>query len=511
MKKLKEYKDILEKNNLLAEYHGEPEQLEAIVNDVSYNSMQVKQGTLFICKGANFKAQYLIDAIEKGAVCYVAEKGSYEALSDIEDVRTGHTPCFVVNDMRAAISKLSAFFFDESWNSKLKITGITGTKGKSTTATMIKSILDAYMGRETGFSSGIYTYDGMHREKAKKLTTPETIELHRILDGAAQNGCGYLTMEVSSQALKYDRTLDLKFDISAFLNISEDHISDAEHKDMEDYFSAKLRIFDQSRAACVNLDMDKAYLPHVLERAEKQCEKVITFGFDESADIRGLEVSELPGRIKMKVSIYGEEDDFVINIGGSYNSSNALAAIAAATEAGIPRQYIHEGLDKVRVLGRMELYTIPEKNVDIIVDYAHNKMSYEVLFDYVHRHYSDRKVGFLFGCVGGKAFNRRKEAGEIAEKNADFIVITEIDPGKEDINKICNDILDNIEHKEKADIVTDRDEAVRFAINKAENIQNCVLVLAGCGSEAYIKRGTQFVEFATDGERVQKYLDERKK
>ena len=157
----------------------------------------------------------------------------------------------------------------------------------------------------------------------------------------------------------------------------------------------------------------------------------------------------------------------------------------------------------------MELYTIPEKSVDIIVDYAHNKMSYEALFDYVHRTYPDRKVGFVFGCVGEKAFNRRKEAGEVAEKNADFIVITELDPGKEDINKICSEVLDHIDHKEKARIITDRDEAVEAALKTADELGNCVVVLAGCGTGGHIKRKEGLMEFATDGERVQKYLEER--
>ena len=139
------------------------------------------------------------------------------------------------------------------------------------------------------------------------------------------------------------------------------------------------------------------------------------------------------------------------------------------------------------------------------MDYAHNKMSYQVLFDYVKKQYPDRKVGFVFGCVGGKAFNRRKEAGEIAEKYADFVVITELDPGMEDINKICGEILSYIDHKEKAEIITDRDTAVYTALKKAEGMENCVLVLAG-GSDAYMKRGNKVYPSDTDGERVQKFL-----
>ena len=313
-------------------------------------------------------------------------------------------------------------------------------------------------------------------------------------------------MEVSSQGLKYDRVADLHYEVCGFLNISEDHISEAEHSDMEDYFTSKLKIFDRSRIACVNLDLDKTYLPRVLAAAQASCEKTVTFGFDSAAEVQGLAVEEGPGYIVVKAVLDGREEAFRVNIGGGYNGSNALAAIAVCRQLGVPIETIREGLAHVKVAGRMETYTL-DRNVDVIVDCAHNKMSYEALFDYVHHHYPQCKVGFVFGCVGGKAFNRRQEAGEIADANADFIIITERDPGKEDVQKICEEILAHVAHKEKAQIITDRDAAVRTALDKAEALGDCVLILAGCGSDAYVKRGTRLVEFATDGERVQKYLE----
>ena len=495
----------LQSCGLVEECSADQAQMLQEIEYISFDSKDIRKNTLFICKGAHFSPRYLQDAVLSGAVAYISE-------TPYDPGEAGAVPHIIVSDIRAAMAQIAGIFYDNIWQ-KLHMIGITGTKGKSTTATMLKSILDIHRGREIGFSSGIYTYDGEHREKARKLTTPETIELHRILDGCVRNDCGYLVMEVSSQALKYDRTLDLNFEVCGFLNISEDHISAAEHKDMEDYFTSKLKIFRQSRIACVNVDMDPAYLGRVLETAQSECEKVVTFGFGQDAAVRGLRVEEVPGKIILEAAFDADgkscKEKFTVNIGGAYNASNALMAIAAALELGVPVDTIRQGLEQVKVAGRMELYTIPKKSVDIIVDCAHNKMSYEALFDYVHHHYPDRKVGFLFGCVGDKAFNRRKEAGEIADKNADFIVITERDPGKEDVNKICNEILENIEHKEKARIITDRDRAVRTALETAEELGNCVVILAGCGSDAYVKRGTSFVEFATDGERVQEYLQGR--
>ncbi len=510
MKKLSEYLKMLSELGICAGDNSISADFDIEIKDVSYNSKKARQGTLFICKGAGFRQEYLMDAIEKGAAAFVCEAGSKVSRAWSEDPELGAIPHIVVTDMRRAISKISALFFDRSWD-KIKLIGVTGTKGKSTTTSMIKSILDIHCGREIGFSSGIYTYDGARREKAHKLTTPETIELHRILDGCVKNGCEYLAMEVSSQALKYDRTLDLNFEVCAFTNISRDHISEAEHRDMEDYFTSKLKIFRQSKIGCVNLDMDSQYMSRALDFAEENCEKIVTFGMNEAGarkpDICGISVEEMPGYLILKASVFGKEEEFRVNIGGEYNAYNALCAIAVTASLGVPTETIRQGLEKVRVMGRMETYSLKD-GVDVIVDYAHNKMSYQVLFDYVKKQYPERKVGFVFGCVGGKAFNRRKEAGEIAEKYADFVIITELDPGMEDINKICSEILSYIDHKEKAEIITDRDTAVYTALKKAEGMENCVLVLAG-GSDAYMKRGNKIYPSDTDGERVQKYLQNR--
>ena len=469
------------------------------VSYISYNSLDVKPGTLFICKGANFKEEYLQDAVKKGAICCLSER---------EYPNTG-IPCLLTKSMRRAMSEVSGFFFDEIWNERLIMMGITGTKGKSTTATFVKAIMDDYCrsigDKEIGFLSGIYTYDGNRKVKAKKMTTPETVELHRHLAACVENGCRYLVMETSSQALKYDRTAALDYKVGAFLNISEDHISDREHPDIEDYFQAKLKIFAQSQIACVNMELDDRYLSRVLYEAERQCGKVITFGRTEGADYYGHNVTSTPSRLEFDVDWEGGTEHIIVSIGGYYNASNALAAIAMTRALGVPFENIRSGLANVKVAGRMELYQMQNKHVDVIVDYAHNKLSYQTLFENVKKLYPDRKILLVFGCHGNKAYNRRKDLGELANLYADRIVLTEQDPGTESVRDICDQIMQHIDPDKPVTVIEDRGEAIRAACEMVDD--NWVMVIAGNGADGYQKRGLTYVELPTDGERVQEYID----
>ena len=268
---LSEYIEILKKEKIYVEDNLTDNLKESIVEIFTYDSRAVKNNTLFLCKGANFKKEFLDSALENGAIAYVSEV-TYK-----EDGK----PFIIVSNIRKAIAVLSAFYTNYP-EKEINMIGITGTKGKSTTTYYIKYILDEYMKdlnkKDTAVISSIDTYDGITREESV-LTTPEALELHQHIRNAVDSGMENLVMEVCSQALKTDRTDGIQYKYGIFLNISEDHISNIEHKNYEEYITSKLKLFDQTDVAIINLNTDD--LDRVLNAAKKT-KKIITFGTTEN-------------------------------------------------------------------------------------------------------------------------------------------------------------------------------------------------------------------------------------
>lgn len=487
------YIDALSDAELLSSYKLINDTLA--IEHITYDSTQAAPYTMFTCKGAAFKKDYLDDAVDSGIACYISEK-----------IYDTNVPCnyIIVSDIRKAMTVVADMFYDSAYK-KLNLIGITGTKGKSTTAYYIKYIIDEYMQnilkKPCGISSSIDTYDGKIMEESH-LTTPEAYELHKHFDNAVSSGLSYYVMEVSSQALKYDRVLGILFDIAIFLNISEDHISPIEHCDFEDYFSSKLKIFEQAKTAVVSLSSE--HIDRVLS-ASNATERLITFGFDSHADYFCYGVEKISNETRFKVKTNSFDEEFALTMPGLFNVENAVAAIVVAVLYDIPLEFIKRGLYKARSSGRMEIFTSEDRSVLAVVDYAHNKLSFEALYKSTVLEYPGRKIITVFGCPGGKAYNRRIELGELAGKYSSKVYLTMEDPAFEDVHDISLDISKHIQGGScECHIIDDRGEAIRAAILNAE--PNSIILITGKGNETRQKIGSEYTPCKTDIEFAKEYL-----
>lgn len=485
----------LETNNLLIPTSCAVEAAEVLVKKVSYNSNEVTENTLFVCKGAGFKEEYLDMAIAKGAVAYISERDYYKDI-----------PCILVSNAREALSLVARMYYNNP-QQNLKLIGITGTKGKTTTASFIKCILDEYSRAKQLPEAAIITTDSVFDGKnriSSNLTTPESLELQKYIYHAVNHNTPYMVVEVSSQALKYGRVHGVYFDVGVFLNISEDHISPIEHADFDDYFSSKLKLFNNCGTACVNLNSDE--IAKVLAAAQ-QADRVITFGVGQAADVYGYNILDdgFAPVFYAKTKLFNKK--FNLRISGTFNIENALAAIAVAYSLGIPEQYIYAGLSRAKVHGRMDKHVSKDGEKVVIVDYAHNKLSFNKLYDAVQKQYPGRQVITVFGCPGEKAISRRKDLGIIAGLRSDKIILTMEDPGTEDIREICEEIAQYVrQNNDNYEIVEDRGEAIRRAILLPE--PNTVVLITGKGDERYQRIGKKTIKYPSDVDHAIKFLAE---
>ena len=498
---------VLEKRGLLrepflckyekgsSEYKNEDPEVKWLTCD----SRTVVPGTLFICKGAAFRPEYLLQAVEQGCVAYISEQKM-----KVEGTVRG----LVVTDIRKAMAVVSAAFFGYQPGNPI-LTGITGTKGKTTTAWYLKAMLDAWEkekgGRETGLISTVENYDGKKHEDAV-MTTPEAPVIHEMLASARENQVSYLTMEVYSQALKYRRVKELRFQVGIFLNISEDHISPVEHEDFEDYFSAKLSIFRQTETACINLDSDYR---EQIQIAAQRAGRVVTFGKDSRADIRCSAVRIEKGRISFRVTCDRFPQRFYLGMRGRFNVENAMAAIAAAYVYGVPVSCMKQALEETKVPGRMETFYSRDGKICGVVDFAHNRLSFEKLFDAACREYGEYgRIITVFGCPGGKALNRRRELGILAGRFSDFVCITSDDPGMECQEEIAGEVKRYVELTGcPCKSIADRKEAIRYAVELARESREKTLILAlGRGSEKFQKIGRRAYACPTDSQMMREQL-----
>ena len=492
---IKQAVELLEQDGLLVGYDCPPQLLEHRFSHLSYSSADVTPDTFFICKGATFKEEYLRDAIAKGAGVYLAQS-LYEGVD---------CPPILVSDIRKAMRLVSIAFYQKAYRN-FRVVGLTGTKGKTTTTYFMKNILDAFCRRnpqlcaaqKSAVLSTVEVDTGIEHHEAH-LTTPESPDLQRYFAQTRDSGLPFLTMEVSSQAYKLSRVYGMDFDIGMFLNIGEDHIGPLEHTDFEDYFSCKLQLMEHCRTAIVNREMDHAQ--RVLEHARAHAQRVLTFGKLETADLddddcwilRDIQKEEQGFTFTTSHGL--AQDSWRIRMAGRFNVENALAAILAAKALGVDDQSIREGLLQNEVQGRMNLFE--KDGVTVLVDYAHNFLSFQKLYESLKADYPGQRIVVVVGCPGGKAQLRRRDIGTLSGQNADYLYLTAEDPQFEDVRSICEEIASFVKpYGTPYEIIEDRAQAVEKAITTAQ--KGDVIVLAAKGEEVYQKVRGEYVYYESD-------------
>lgn len=450
--------------------------LDLDITNINSDSRKITKNGLFIAiSGFSLDgAKFIPAALENGAIAIVVEDSMN--LSDLnisEDITI-----ITVKNTRKALALISCAFYDHPSKS-FKLIGITGTKGKTTTTFMIKSILEQ-KGLKVGLIGGVAVYIGKEKLEDADRTTPESITIQEYFAKMRDAGVDAVVMEVSSQALKLDRVTGCNFDLCLFTNFSEDHISPKEHPDIEDYFNSKLKIFDICKNGYINVDDEKVKTITTLRKSSD----IKTYGINDFSDIKAIpnSIEYTNTYVSFDLSLKEKISNIKVFVPGKFSIYNALAAICVASEFDISFEHIQNGFNNLQVPGRSEL--VPNSmGVAIIIDYAHSPASLENILTAVKGYVKGNLIS-VFGCGGDRDPLKRPIMGEISGNIADYTIITTDNPRTEDPVAIVSQIEDGIKKTSgKYEVIVDRKEAIKAAILKAT--PNDIVVLAGKGHETY--------------------------
>ncbi len=447
---------------------------ELEIKSVQNNSKKVKPGSLFIAvKGYDFDGhQFVEEAIQNGAIAVMLDISA-----DLKSIRLPKGMTVILTDhTRVALAKVACNFYKNP-SKYFKLIGVTGTKGKTTTTYMIKSILEK-AGYKVGLIGTIANYIGEDQISESTRTTPESLELQQLFYKMAVAKVDYVVMEVSSQSLKLHRVDGTHFDMAVFTNFSKDHISLKEHADMDDYFHSKLKLFQMTPKGFANSDDFKC---ERLMYQAKNCD-FKTYSVDNGSNLIAKDITITNSSVDFKVKLGQKNERVKVNIPGRYSVYNSLAAISIAISIGIDAEKIKEGLLEIVIPGRNEL--VPnEKELTIMIDYAHTAESLENLLNSV-KAYTQGRIICVFGCGGDRDKTKRPEMGEVAGRLADFSIVTTDNPRTEEPEEIIADIEKGItKTKGNYKIIVDRKEAIKEAIDMAN--KRDIVILAGKGHETY--------------------------
>lgn len=458
-----------EKNQFI----GDTTLLDTPIVDLCYDARKAQSGMVFFAlQGRTLDGSlYIPQAYKNGSRIFVAEK--------IVDVPKG---CLlvVVPNARKALSYASHMFINKP-SERVKVIGVTGTKGKTTTTTLLYKIVS-----QSGLTSGVIGTNGayfLNHHIPTSNTTPESYDIHKILNVMANHGVTTCFIEVSSQGLMMHRVDDVAFEIGVFTNMAHDHISDLEHPTFEDYLYWKTHLFTLTRKALVN--NDDTYVnaftthPHL---------EIYTYAIEKEAVFKAENVAlTFEG---MTFELNGKH--IVLNVPGKFNVYNALVVLGVCQLLGGNMDKCCELLASTSVSGRMERIE-NSKGVMAILDYAHNGFALENVLKTLQQYAYNRLI-VLFGSIGERSQNRRLELGNVVAKYADVAIVTSDNPGKEDPKAIIDDILVAFEGFDGCVYTfVDRQQAIQYAASMVQ--ENDIIVFAGKGHEKYQLIGEEKVPF----------------
>ncbi len=450
--------------------------LDVDVPNIKNDSRTVKPGDMFVAiKGFDIDGhEHINEACANGAKVILAQTNQITK-EDIKDVPEDVT-IVIADDTRYALAICACNFYKNP-SRKIKLIGVTGTKGKTTTTYMIRDILEK-QGIKVGLIGTVASYIGDTKIQNNDNTTPESLKLQEILAQMVEKDCEIVVMEVSSQSLKLHRVAGCNFYMAIFTNLAEDHISAKEHPNMEDYFNSKVELFKMCKTGIINSDdIYSITIPKLVPECN-----YTTYGIDNNCDLLAKDITVTNQYVDFKVKLGDKNERVKVSIPGRFSVYNSLAAICATLKLGCSPESIKDALIDIRVPGRNELVT-NKKGLTIMIDYAHTPASLEKILSAV-KIYTKGRVISVFGCGGNRDKNKRPMMGEASGRVADYTIITSDNPRDEEPEEIVKEIEKGIKKtKGKYECIVDRVEAIKKAIKMAN--QKDIIVLAGKGHEQY--------------------------
>ena len=447
------------------------------ITNIHSDSRKIKENGLFVAINGFTKngIEFIQSAINNGAIAAIVEP-------DV-DINTLNfkIPIIQVENTRKALAQAACCFYDYPAK-KLKLIGITGTKGKTTSTFMTKAILESH-GYKVGLIGSIAVYIGKEKLYETDRTTPESIEIQENLAKMVKENVDICILEVSSQALMLERVTGCDFEVGIFTNLSEDHISPKEHPSMEHYFNSKLKLVENAKYGIVNADDERtSKIPSLLPD-----KNIKTFGIDNIADFKAnpdsLKITD--SYIDFNINYNGKNEQIEASIPGRFSVYNSLGAIAACSYFDVTADEIRSALKDLKVLGRSEL--VPNKlGLSIMIDYAHTPSSLESILISV-KAYAKKRIICAWGVGGDRDATKRPIMGEISGRLADFTILMSDQVRTEDPLKILKEIEVGIIPTGKPyKIIVDRTEGIRYAISIAE--PGDIIVIPGLGNDLYLEK-----------------------